>query len=176
MDVQRRHKHQERLTAVKALGDTGWDVMFQDPWALLHLRVHCCLCAFVSPSLKISNSGVSVAEPCPLPGCRGKDCLPTCWQMKANFFLPPKSPKWFFSKEGGNQMQQAGGSAKMTNSHTIEQTVCELKSLQSCPTLCEPTDCSLPGSSVCGIFPGKNTRVGCHALLQRIFLTQGLNP
>ena len=24
--------------------------------------------------------------------------------------------------------------------------------------------------------PGKNTRVGCHALLQRIFPTQGLNP
>ena len=24
--------------------------------------------------------------------------------------------------------------------------------------------------------PGKNTGVGCHALLQRIFLTQGLNP
>ena len=95
--------------------------------------------------------------------------------MKVNFFLPPKSPKWFFSKEGGNQIQ-AGGSAKITNSHTIEQTVCELKSLQSCPTVCEPTDCSLPGSSVCGIFPGKNTGVCCHALLQRIFLTQGSNP
>ena len=25
-------------------------------------------------------------------------------------------------------------------------------------------------------FPGKNTRVGCHALLQGIFPTQGLNP
>ena len=25
-------------------------------------------------------------------------------------------------------------------------------------------------------FPGKNTGVGCHALLQRIFPTQGLNP
>ena len=25
-------------------------------------------------------------------------------------------------------------------------------------------------------FPGKNTRVGCHFLLQRIFPTQGLNP
>ena len=25
-------------------------------------------------------------------------------------------------------------------------------------------------------FPGKNTGVGCHFLLQRIFLTQGLNP
>ena len=25
-------------------------------------------------------------------------------------------------------------------------------------------------------FPSKNTGVGCHALLQGIFLTQGLNP
>ena len=25
-------------------------------------------------------------------------------------------------------------------------------------------------------FPGKNTGVGCHFLLQEIFLTQGLNP
>ena len=33
---------------------------------------------------------------------------------------------------------------------------------QSCLTLCNPRDCSLPGSSVHGIFPGKNTRVGCH--------------
>ena len=31
------------------------------------------------------------------------------------------------------------------------------KSLQSCPTLCDPMDCSLPGSSVHGIFPGKST-------------------
>ena len=36
-------------------------------------------------------------------------------------------------------------------------------------------DCSLPGSSVQRIFPGKNTGVGCQALLQGIFLTQGLN-
>ena len=35
-------------------------------------------------------------------------------------------------------------------------------------------DCSLPGSSVYGI-PGKNTGVGCHSLLQGIFLTQGSN-
>ena len=37
-------------------------------------------------------------------------------------------------------------------------------------------DCSLPGSSVHGIFPGKSTGVGCHFLLQETFLTQGLNP
>ena len=36
--------------------------------------------------------------------------------------------------------------------------------------------CSLPGSSVHGIFQGKNTGVGCHFLLQSIFLTQGSNP
>ena len=37
-------------------------------------------------------------------------------------------------------------------------------------------DCSPPGSSVHGDSPGKNTGMGCHALLQGIFPTQGLNP
>ena len=37
-------------------------------------------------------------------------------------------------------------------------------------------DCSPPGFSVHGDFPGKDTGVGGHALLQGIFLTQGLNP
>ena len=46
----------------------------------------------------------------------------------------------------------------------------------SCPTLCDPMDCSLPGSSVHGNSPGKNPGVGCHALLQGIFPTQGSNP
>ena len=47
---------------------------------------------------------------------------------------------------------------------------------QSCSTLCNPMDCSPPGSSVHEDSPGKNTRWDCHALLQRIFLTQGSNP
>ena len=47
---------------------------------------------------------------------------------------------------------------------------------QSCPTLCDPMDCSLPGSSVHGDSPGKNTGVGCHALLQGIFPVRGSNP
>ena len=37
-------------------------------------------------------------------------------------------------------------------------------------------DCSPPGSSVHWDSPGKNTGMGCHALLQWIFLTQGSNP
>ena len=36
---------------------------------------------------------------------------------------------------------------------------------QSCRTLCNPMDCSPPGSSVRGDSPGKNTGVGCHALM-----------
>ena len=47
---------------------------------------------------------------------------------------------------------------------------------QSCPTLCNPMDCSPPGSSVQRDSPGKNTEVGCHTLLQGIFPNQGSNP
>ena len=46
---------------------------------------------------------------------------------------------------------------------------------QSCPTLCNPKDCSLPGSSVHGDSPGKNTGVGSLSHLQRIFPTQESN-
>ena len=43
-----------------------------------------------------------------------------------------------------------------------------------CPTPCGHMDCSLPDSARDS--PGRNTGVGCHALLQGIFPTQGLNP
>ena len=46
---------------------------------------------------------------------------------------------------------------------------------QSYLTLCDPMDCSLPGSSIHWILPGKNTRVGGQFLLQGIFLPQRLN-
>ena len=44
---------------------------------------------------------------------------------------------------------------------------------QGCPTLCNPMDCSPPGSSVHADSPGKNSGVGC--VFQGIFPTQGLN-
>ena len=47
---------------------------------------------------------------------------------------------------------------------------------QSYLTLCDSMDCIPPDSSVHGDSPGKNTGVGCHALLQGIFPTQGSNP
>ena len=47
---------------------------------------------------------------------------------------------------------------------------------QSCLTLCNPMDCSLPGSSFPWNFSDKNTAVGCLFLLQEIFQTQRSNP
>ena len=42
-------------------------------------------------------------------------------------------------------------------------------------TLCNSMDSSLPGCSVCEIFPSKSTAMGFYSLLQGIFLTQELN-
>ena len=43
---------------------------------------------------------------------------------------------------------------------------------QLCPTLCD----SVTRFFCAWDFPGKNIRIGCHFLFQRIFLSQGLNP
>ena len=51
----------------------------------------------------------------------------------------------------------------------------KVKITQSCPTLWDPKGCSLPGFSLHGDSPGKNTGVGFHALRQGIFPTQGSN-
>ena len=48
------------------------------------------------------------------------------------------------------------------------------KSLQLCSTLCDPMDCSPPGSSVHEIFLARILKLPC--LLQGIFPTQRLNP
>ena len=48
--------------------------------------------------------------------------------------------------------------------------------LQSCPTLCNPMNCSPPGVLCPWDSPGKNTGVDRHSLLQGIFPTQESNP
>ena len=53
--------------------------------------------------------------------------------------------------------------------------VCVCLVVQACPTLYDPMDCSLPGSSVHGDSPGNNTGVSSHSLLQGIFPTQRSN-
>ena len=68
-------------------------------------------------------------------------------------------------------------SSSVSSSVSIE-CACDMPCLvaQSCLTLCNPMDCSPPGSFVHGDSPGKNTGMGCLAFLQGIFPTHGLNP
>ena len=60
--------------------------------------------------------------------------------------------------------------------YLILVTVCCAKSISCVPLFETPSDCSPPGSSVHVDSPGKNSGVGCHALLQGIFPTQESNP
>ena len=70
-------------------------------------------------------------------------------------------------------LEKSGVKGERTNPPHSRKPVCVA---QSCPTLCDPMDCSPPGSSVNGDSSGQNGRVGCHPLLQGIFRTQGSNP
>ena len=59
------------------------------------------------------------------------------------------------------------GSEPLNSVHKCPlHSLANAKSLQSCPTLCDPIDSSPPGSPRPWDSPGKNTRVGCHFLLQ----------
>ena len=61
--------------------------------------------------------------------------------------------------------------------HYIDFCAVELShSIMYDSLFCDPMDYTPPGSSVHGDSPGKNTGVGCHALLQGIFLTQRSKP
>ena len=55
--------------------------------------------------------------------------------------------------------------------------VCNFLRVKSCPTLCDPINCSLPGRLLFprNFFLGKSTGVGCHFHLQGICPTQGSN-
>ena len=63
----------------------------------------------------------------------------------------------------------------LLSAQKIKDTRNECVHAQSCSTLCDPMDYSLPSSSVHGIYPGKDTGVFCYFLLQGIMLTQGSN-
>ena len=72
-------------------------------------------------------------------------------------------------------IQPVGGVCSTFRSCSFSVFLCACACLvaQSCPTLCDPMDCSrllCPWDS-----SGKNTGVGCQALLQGIFQIQGSN-
>ena len=77
--------------------------------------------------------------------------------------------KWEFIAPHGKKLENLVTQASQAGISTLNSPLASVCA-QSCPTLCDPTDCSPPGSCDHGIFPGKNTGVGCHFLLQYIYL------
>ena len=64
---------------------------------------------------------------------------------------------------------------ELDDKYSVLNGACACSVAQSCLTLGDPMGCSPPGSSVHRDSPGKSTEVGCRALLQGIFSTQGSN-
>ena len=90
--------------------------------------------------------------------------------------LPLAPGNWRKSRPGSQWLRaQAAPETEILLGLCVSVCV-HAKLLQLCLSLCDPSDCSPPGSSVHGDSPGKNNGVACHALLQGIFLTQGSNP
>ena len=99
----------------------------------------------------------------PLPEGAGQEAMipHTSW---------PKNPKNIKQKQYCNKFNKDfknDSLQKILKKKNLEgmRVPCMCLIVQSCLTLCDPMDCSPPGSSVHGDSPGKNTGVDCHALL-----------
>ena len=70
---------------------------------------------------------------------------------------------WWFLKSSPGPVISAPAENLLEMHCGPETCVCVCLVAQSCPTLCDLMDCSLPGSSVHGDSPGKNTGMRCYA-------------
>ena len=128
---------------------------------------------FLSSWLLLAHLGVSVNRP------KAYLCCSVFWGP----LLSPQSSPVIRTRQAGNHSTSfivcISGSAPEYSGDMPLFTLTllgyvEVLLTQSCPTLCDPMDCSSPGSCLWNS-PGKNTGVGCHFLLQGIFWNQGSN-
>ena len=99
--------------------------------------------------------GLSCCIACGIFPDQGSDPCLLHWQADSLHTEPPGKPSLCFQ---------------------VTNTLCmPAKLLQLYLSLCNPTDCSSPGSSCLWDSPGKNTGVGCHFLLQGIEMAQKSN-
>ena len=85
--------------------------------------------------------------------------------------IPVQTTLFYVKVNVTASLMRLGGSGRQESCPPFRYCESEVKVTQSCRLFVIP-----PGSSVHGDSPGQNTGVGCHALLQRIFPTQGSNP
>ena len=139
-------------------------------------------CHFLLQCIKLKSES-EVAQSCPTPS-NPMDCSPP--GSSVHGISQGRILEWvaiFFSRGSSQFRIEPVSPALQVDSLPLSHlgiphmvhAAAAAKSLQSCPTLCDPVDSSPPGSSLHGHSPGKNTGVGCHALLQGIFPTQGSN-
>ena len=90
--------------------------------------------------------------------------LVTHLSLEAIYFAELSMSRMIFKGKRGEALLPLSSSSSLWATGMDES---ESEVTQSSWTLCNPVNCSPPG---------KNTGVGCHFLLQEIFLSQGLNP
>ena len=112
------------------------------------LRSHSTIPVSVLPASHVTSWGKSslTAPPTPQLPLADPSCSPPCPAWPSSHITTRRSLYWFVCM------------------HTMLGL-----------TLCNPMDCSLPGTSIHEISPGKNTGVGCHFLLQGIFPNRNQN-
>ena len=107
----------------------------------------------LSPHSGILDFSVQIALSQP-PGA----CLPPSPRSEVTGRLIPT-----LEHEDTQAQEQLRGSFCSGGRRVAKSAAAAAKSLQSCPTLCDPIDGRLPRPRDS---PGKNTGVGCHCLLQ----------
>ena len=150
---------QQSQSAISSVQSLSHVWLLATPWIAAH-----------QVPLSITNSR-SLPEPMSIESVMPSSHLIIC-QLDTYVY-----PLFFgFPSHLGHQSADYSSSCRFSTVIYFIHVCVRAKSLQLCLILCDPMDCSLPGSSVNGDSPGKNTGVGCHALLQQIFPTQVLNP
>ena len=140
-----------------------------------HFHIHCLTWALQLPDDKMEKShknyvwkllGISY-----LQNVRSEllDQLPYYLMRE----LKPKDLKWITWDHKTSQWHTQNSTRNCLLIDPVLSGAVLCLAAQSCLTLFNPMDCSPPGSSfsVLGDSPGKNTGVGCHALIQGIFPT-----
>ena len=111
--------------------------------------------------------------------------LQDCFITRSLHLCMRKEPSLFdwinFEEERERERERENQERKIKKEEEIfirqaDECYLSMLSAQSCPTLCDPMDCSLPGSTVQGIFQARILEQVVISTSRLIFLTQGLNP
>ena len=126
-----------------------------------------------------SSTQVSVSRTCCLPmsppvatRLPSSIHLTLCCHSSSSFFSPNASCSWYAILWSISSLLIA---EQIHINHFLYKPSDPVLVTLSCPTLCDPWTAACQ-TLLSRDFPGKDTRVGCHFLLQGILPTQGSNP